>query len=398
MRPAVPARTKPGATDRGFGPAIEFFRQKVNLPTRTWRDLWQGQHAQGFVVAGAMKADLLADLRGAVDAAVIGGEGYDSFKRRFKEIVARHGWAHTGSPGWRSRVIWQTNVRVAFAVGRYKQMTDPAVLAHMPYWLYDHTTLLNPREQHQAMDGKVWRWDDPVWTWIYPPNGWGCNCRVRPLSERQLRKLGKAGPDPSPSVDDFNVAPEWQYNPGQAAWGRPHADAALRKLGESQWTAVPGQPYQAFNRPDELPRDAAKGTPLADLGRDPVAVRAAWHDEFGEQAIVRDAFGDDVLLSERIVEHWLEKPATRLGGREHYIPLLRETIEQPAEIWVNWAVDANGRYALRRYYLKRIELANGKTLTLIADAHGAVWTGFDFFTGRKPQAQNRQGLLVWSRP
>lgn len=392
----MPARVDAGVLDRGFGPAIEFFRDKVNLPTRTWRDLWQGQHAQAFVVAGAMKAELLADLRTAVDAAVAGGEGYDAFKRRFKDIVARHGWAHTGSPGWRSRVIWHTNVRAAFAAGRYKQMTDPAVLEHMPFWRYEHTTLLNPREQHKGWDGLVLRWDDPWWNTRYPPNGWGCNCRVRPLSERQLRKLGKTGPDAAPTGGD--VPPEWQYNPGAAAWGRPHADAAVRKLHDQQWTAVAGQPHHAYNRPDQLPVDVPRA-PLLELpDRSPAALRAAWHALYGEQTVLRDPFGDDVLLNDRIVEHWLEKPGTRLDGRERYLPLLREAIEEPAEIWVNWAVNASGRYALRRYYLRRIELPKGKTLTIVADAYGAVWTGFDAFIGTKPQSKNRQGLLVWSRP
>ena len=33
--------------------AERYFRDKVNMPTRRWNDLWQGQHARAFVVAGA---------------------------------------------------------------------------------------------------------------------------------------------------------------------------------------------------------------------------------------------------------------------------------------------------------------------------------------------------------
>lgn len=393
----MPSAT-PDVIDRGFAPAIEFFQRKVNLPTRTWRVLQRGEHARAFVVAGAMKADLIADLRGAVDRAVAGGEGYEAFRKRFKDIVKRHGWEHTGSANWRSRVIWHTNVRTSFAAGRYQQMTDPAVVAHMPWWLYDHTTVVNPREQHQAMDGKVWRYDDPVWSWIYPPNGWGCNCRVRPLSDRQLRKLGKSGADPSPSQDEFPVPEEWRYNVGEAAWGRPHVDAAVRKLQDETWRALPGKPPSAFNRPDTLPIDTPRAAPLQDLPRAPDAVREAWRVQYGPQALLTDPAGDVVLLSDRIVEHWLEKPDTRLGGREAYIPLVREVIEDPAEIWVNFAVNGNGRYSLRRYYLKRLALKDGRTLTLIADADGPVWIGFNVMLGRDVQPQNRQGLLVWSRP
>lgn len=206
--------------DRGFAPAIDFFRRKVNVPTATWRDLWQSAHGRAFTVAGAMKEDLLADLRGAVDAAVADGESFDAFKRRFKDIVERHGWVHTGGTAWRARVIWHTNMRTSFAAGRYQQMTHPDVLAHMPYWLYDHVTVVNPREQHRAWDNMVLRADDPWWETHYPPNGWGCNCRVRPLSERQLRKMGKEAPDAAPG-GPTTVAPEWQYHVGKQPWGEP---------------------------------------------------------------------------------------------------------------------------------------------------------------------------------
>lgn len=374
--------------DRGFQPAIDYFLPKVNLPTRTWRDLWQGQHAQAFVVAGAMKAELLADLRGAVQDAVVKGESYDTFKRRFIEIADRHGWVYNGGAGWRSRVIWQTNVRVAYAVGRYKQMIDPAVVAHMPYWMYDHTTLLNPREQHKALDNHVYRYDDPFWTWGYPPNGWGCNCHVRPLSERQLRKLGKTGPDTAPATPDaLNIPPEWQYNPGQAAWGRPHVDAALRKAAASQLTPVAGQPYQQWARPDALPIDSPVAAPLVSTEQ----LRSAWRAMHGEQALLRDARGEELLVSEIAAERMLIANADDAA----LLPLLREVVEQPIEVWMNWAVDGNGRYVLRKVYLKRVQLSDGRTVTLVAEALGAVWTALRSVE----DAQDlRQGLLLWSRP
>lgn len=384
--------------DRGFQPAIDYFTQKVNLPTRTWRDLQKGQHARAFVVAGAMKESLLTDLRSAVDGAIAKGESYDTFKRRFKDIVKRHGWQHTGSANWRSRVIWQTNMRTAYAAGRYAQMTVPEVLAYMPYWLYDHTTITNPREQHKAWDNLVLRFDDAFWKTNYPPNGWGCNCRVRPLSERQMRKLKPDGPDIAPAGAAQQVPEEWRYNVGEAAQGRPQVDAALKKLADDTWRPLPGKPYQAFGRPETLPADTPRATPLQLTDKSPDAIRSAWQAAYGAQTTLRDPSGAEIILSERIIEHWLDKPGTRLAGREQYIPLVREVIEDPAEIWINWAVNGSGRIGLRRYYLKTVTLPGGKTLTLIVDAQGGVWVAFNFMVGRGAQAQNRQGLLVWSRP
>ena len=49
-----------------FAEAIAYLRDKIDLPTRTWTDLWQGMHARAFVVAGAVRAELIADFHNAI--------------------------------------------------------------------------------------------------------------------------------------------------------------------------------------------------------------------------------------------------------------------------------------------------------------------------------------------
>lgn len=224
-RAAASAQVGAGIIQRGWLPAAEYFLQKLNIPTARWTDLWQGQHARAFTVAGAMRDDLLADLRAAVQDAVANGTSFATFQARFEEIVARHGWTGWTGEGseagraWRARVIYKTNMITAHAAGRYRQMTDPDTLAHMPYWQYRHNSLENPREEHQAWHGMVLRWDDPWWSTHYPPNGWGCRCDVRPISERMLRKMGKTGPDKAPGPGKGDPPPEWAYHVGEA-WGR----------------------------------------------------------------------------------------------------------------------------------------------------------------------------------
>ena len=59
------------ALRRPFAEQVAFFRGKLGnlVPTATWRDLWKSQHDRAFMVAGAAKADLLADLESALAAA-----------------------------------------------------------------------------------------------------------------------------------------------------------------------------------------------------------------------------------------------------------------------------------------------------------------------------------------
>lgn len=215
-----------GVIDRGWKPAAEFFLRKLNMPTARWDDLWQAEHARAFSVAGAMRDDLLTDLRAAVDDAINGRITYDEFHTQFLDIAAKRGWTEwTGSGSeagraWRTRVVYTTNLRVSHAAGRYQQMVEPETLEHMPYWRYRHNTVTpHARAEHIAWDGLVLRWDDSWWTTHYPPNDWGCACDVVPMSDRQLRRMGKTGPDRAPGPGPGDPPPEWAYNVGAAGAG-----------------------------------------------------------------------------------------------------------------------------------------------------------------------------------
>ena len=149
----------------------------MRLPTRTWSDLLHHGHDRAFVVAGAQKDALLEDFQQAIDEAIAKGmplKGWldkddtyhPGFIDRFDEIVKRHGWDYNGGRNWRARVIYETNLKTAYAAGRYKQMTDPASLKAFPYWQYKHAwerIPLHPREEHEAWDGLILRADDPWW-------------------------------------------------------------------------------------------------------------------------------------------------------------------------------------------------------------------------------------------
>lgn len=58
-------------------------------------------------------------------------------------------------------------------------------------WRYRHNdTVTHPRRLHKSWDGLVLRHDDPWWRSHWPPNGWGCRCRIETLADRDLERLG----------------------------------------------------------------------------------------------------------------------------------------------------------------------------------------------------------------
>lgn len=243
------------ATAEGIGlpfrEAIAFFLQKLNRPTQHWTDVWQEGHSRAFMVAGAATDALLSDFRAEISRALEQGTTLAEFRRRFDEIVAKHGWVHNGSPGWRARVIYETNLSTAYAAGRYAQMTEPGTLFAFPYWQYVHSGARNPREQHRAWNGLVLRADDPFWRTHYPPNGWGCGCRVRPLSGRDLARQGKSGPDTAPDPE-----PRLWTNP------RTSQQQLVPKGIDPGFAYNPGMAWQGGRAP-ELPRDARLRVPPA---------------------------------------------------------------------------------------------------------------------------------------
>jgi len=173
-----------------FEQAINFFRKKINIPTEKWDDLWKEQHDVAFMVAGAMKADLLDDFRLAVEKGIEQGMTLEEFRKDFDTIVEKSGWDYTGSRNWRTMIIYDTNMRQSYNAGRERQMANPALRKRRPYGLYRHGDSKIPRVEHLAWDGKVVPLDDPWWDTHSPANGWGCSCKKFMLSASDVERRG----------------------------------------------------------------------------------------------------------------------------------------------------------------------------------------------------------------
>lgn len=353
-----------------FQGAIDFHRQKVRLPSRNWRDLDGKAHDRGFVVAGATRDALLADLHGAVDDAIAGGMRLEAFQAQFEAIVAKHGWTGWTGEGtargraWRARVIYDTNLRTAYAAGRYQQMTHPDVVKVRPYWRYVHGDTRNPlrpRPQHQAWHDLVLAWDDPWWQTHYPPNGWLCSCGVRTVSRRELARMDKSGPDTAPDAGaravkdpvtgDMHSVPKgidfgWDHAPGRS-W----ADGLVPRPGDmpAPTGPAPGLPPLAdIARPIEAA--------ILDAGLSAEDYVDAFLSTFGAKrnggaVLYRDAFGQAVVISEDLFQASSGTWKRRLSVRQQHVLRLAEAIRDPDEIWVDWVTDhlRGGTRLVRRY-------------------------------------------------
>lgn len=257
-----------------FAEQLNFFEQKLNLPTARWDDIMRSAHDRAFIVAGAANADLLNDLHAAVRKAIEGGAGIDAFKKDFDALVKKNGWTGWTGEGskagqaWRAAVIYQTNMATSYAAGRWKQLTDPGLLSLRPYWKYVHSdSVLHPRPLHLSWDGIVLPHDHPFWLTHFCPNGWGCECRIIAVDAAEHAKAQKSGLDEPPAgwdeIDPKTMAPVgidrgFDYAPG-ANVAKPLAelvDAKLIKLD----AAVGAVMNQALRPALQRERDAAYKT------------------------------------------------------------------------------------------------------------------------------------------
>lgn len=269
--------------------AVRYFASKGEALAWDHTDVWREVNARSFTVAKAMTLDIQRTIQAEVARAIGPGQTLEEFKRRLRHRLQDLGWWGTrevpdpdgnlvrvqlGSHR-RLRTIYQTNVQTAYMAGRYKRYLDN--VADRPYWRYVAIMDSRTRPAHAELDGKVFRWDDPIWEIIWPPNGWGCRCRIVALTEAEFRALGvplengrdhivereaiinKAGDtatvkgfryrDENGREHTFWPDPGWDYNPGAAgAWGDELAqlverkqlalDRAVAEVGERVRTAV----------------------------------------------------------------------------------------------------------------------------------------------------------------
>lgn len=330
-----------------FQAQIDFLRQKLRLPTQRWDDIQRSAHDRAFVVAGAAKADLLADLHESLIKAAEQGTGYGVFQKDFKAIVAKHGWTGwtgegtTEGEAWRTRVIYQTNMSTSYAAGRHAQMSDPEVLKLHPYWRYIHSDgVMHPRALHLSWHGLTLLADHPFWKTHYCPNGWGCQCRITSVSRAEGERSARAGLGEPPvgwdAIDpktgaQVGIDKGFDYTPGAntKASFQSFIDAKLIKLD----APIGSQMWEALKPVLQRERQAAYANWLQGVLEDPIkrgrtmvvgSINIQLLESLQAKAITpasaEIAISDSVLIGRKAVRHelsgdalteqeWLQLPA-----------------------------------------------------------------------------------------
>lgn len=194
--------------------AIKYLESLGYQITWSWTEQLKAIRQQAFTIAKVTKADILMIFKKSLEKALQEGTSFNDWKKDITRLLSQKGYiTREDGTAWRKDVIYRTNIQSAYQAGRYAEMKQS--IDNLPYWQYIAVMDIRTRPSHAALHGKVLRADDPFWKTNYPPNGYNCRCRVRALTEDQVREMGlriytgsqlKFEPDKG---FDFNPAENW---------------------------------------------------------------------------------------------------------------------------------------------------------------------------------------------
>lgn len=202
--------------------ALAYFRSKgLAAPEDRfdYRDVWRGEHAASFVVAKAMRDDVLRMIREELVRAMAEGRTLQAFQADLAPRLEAAGWwgrAEMTDPKTdevtevqlgsmhRLRTIFDTNMRTSMAAGRWARIQRTK--AAFPYLRYVQVDRPSKRPAHARYNALVRPVDDPVWARIYPPNGYFCACGVEQITQGQIDRGRYEVSDP------VNLDEDWQTN------------------------------------------------------------------------------------------------------------------------------------------------------------------------------------------
>lgn len=184
--------------------AIEWLKTK-QVTAENYRNLTDSEIAKVYTIARMTDLDMLNDIKQSMIKAASDGQSYADWHKDILQHLQNKGWLHHnghdgkviidptsgevfGAPR-RLENIYRTNMQTAYSAGQYQGYM--ANIDSRPYWMYDAVGDHRTRPAHAAMDGLVYRYDDPFWATFYPPNGYRCRCSVIALSERDMQRDGK---------------------------------------------------------------------------------------------------------------------------------------------------------------------------------------------------------------
>lgn len=144
------------------------------------QEMYATRHAMAF----ARSTDLMVTRR--VQRYIAGAALGGSTTEAAEAAIAKLGdWSTSYA-----RTAYRTNLGTAYAAGRFRQATDPAVSRVFGAFEYSSAHDVDTRPNHEAASGLIAGTKDPCWNRFSPPMGYNCRCSLEFVDVFELRDRG----------------------------------------------------------------------------------------------------------------------------------------------------------------------------------------------------------------
>jgi len=190
-----------------FLQAIEALAERLAMPKSLFMELDAVNRSRAFTMARISDLNVLQNIHDELTIAINDGETFADFKGRLEDVKERTGW--TGTNPWHYRVVYDTNLGMAYSAGRYQQGAEAGLRAvRILPSLAEH-----PREEHRPFANQLFRYESGA---MLPPWDFGCQCGWEWVFPEELEAMGVRAED-LPALPFTGAGQEFQWRPDSYA-------------------------------------------------------------------------------------------------------------------------------------------------------------------------------------
>lgn len=158
------------------GASADYLRNLTPVTKMTFDGLSSQYQKDAFTVAGVSDVRLIQKIRDDLAKVVADGGTQKDFEQAVNKLTTDASIQQIAA--FTLDTVFTTNMQKAYSLGRFEQLSDPAVKEALPFWQYLTVGDDRVRPEHAVLDYFTAHTDDLVWMKIYPPNGFNCRCIV----------------------------------------------------------------------------------------------------------------------------------------------------------------------------------------------------------------------------
>ena len=228
-----------------------YITRRVNMPTgkshaELVREVSPKIKAQAFFSARVAEAHILDRLREISDGYSRGEMGLGEARNRLKDFLKAEGYdplkgglKNLASTA-RLNLILKQNAAMAHAAGEWQRMHDPDAMKVFPFVRY-HCMKRRSRDNHAALDGKIFDKNDPFLRTHTPPWDFHCHCTLEEITAKEAGKtpelIQPKTPEDQVTVDSesgFVFDPEHAFEQHDVSHLQPMSRASILRQAEEE--------------------------------------------------------------------------------------------------------------------------------------------------------------------